>query len=425
MKTKWTIGILGFVLLGYCGTAFSEFDELAKFTASDGAANDYFGWSVSVSGDYTIVGALRDNSAYVFERSGSSWSQAAKLTASGSAKGDWFGRSVSISGNYVIIGAYGEDINGANSGSAYVFERSGSSWSQAAKLTASDSAAGDSFGNSVSISGDYAIVGAIGDDDNGNHTGSAYVFERSGSSWIQTAKITASDGAAEDFFGGSVSISGDYAIVGASADDDNGNLSGSAYIFEQSGSSWSQTAKLTASDGAIEDYFGHSVSVSSDYAIVGAYRDDDIGDSSGSAFGSAYIFERSGSSWSQTAKLTASDGAIEDYFGLSVSVSSDYAIVGAYGDDDNSVSSGSAYIFEHSGSSWSQTAKLTASDGAIEDYFGYSVSVSSDYAIVGAYGDDDNGVISGSAYVFEVPEPATPALLCIGGAAMLRRKKRG
>ena len=366
MKTKWTIGILGFVLLGYCGTAFSEFDELAKFTASDGAANDYFGWSVSVSGDYTIVGALRDNSAYVFERSGSSWSQAAKLTASGSAKGDWFGRSVSISGNYVIIGAYGEDINGANSGSAYVFERSGSSWSQAAKLTASDSAAGDSFGNSVSISGDYAIVGAIGDDDNGNHTGSAYVFERSGSSWIQTAKITASDGAAEDFFGGSVSISGDYAIVGASADDDNGNLSGSAYIFEQSGSSWSQTAKLTASDGAIEDYFG-----------------------------------------------------------LSVSVSSDYAIVGAYGDDDNSVSSGSAYIFEHSGSSWSQTAKLTASDGAIEDYFGYSVSVSSDYAIVGAYGDDDNGVISGSAYVFEVPEPATPALLCIGGAAMLRRKKRG
>ena len=318
-----------------------------------------------------------------------------KLLPFDGTAGDTFG-SVSISGDYAIVGAYGDDDSGLESGSAYIFKRSGSNWNQVVKITASDGAAGDTFGSSVSISGDYAIVGAYGDDDNGLESGSAYIFERSGNSWTEVTKLTASDGAYWDHFGSSVSISGDYAIVGAYYHDDNLTNSGSAYIFERSGSSWNQVAKLTASDGAVADYFG-SVSISGDYAIVGAWGDDDNGLDSGSA----YIFKRSGSNWNQVAKITASDGAAGDTFG-SVSISGDYAIIGAYGDDDNGLDSGSAYIFKRSGSSWNQVTKITASDGAPNDMFGSSVSISGDYAIVGAFGNDDNGTESGSAYIFDL-----------------------
>ncbi len=210
-----------------------------------------------------------------------------------------------------------------------------------AKLTASDGAISDLFGYSVSISGDTAVVGADGDDDNGTDSGSAYVFVRSGTTWSQQAKLTASDGAEGDLFGWSVSISGDTAVVGAHYDDDNGLNSGSAYVFVRSGTTWTEEAKLTASDGAEDDFFGRSVSVSGDTAVVGAYGDDDYGSYSGSA----YVFVRSGTTWSEEAKLTASDGAAHDLFGISVSISGGTAVVGAHYDDDNAFNSGSAYVY--------------------------------------------------------------------------------
>ena len=264
------------------------------------------------------------------------------------------------------------------------------------KITASDGGAVDQFGFSVSISGDYAIVGAFLDDDNGDDSGSAYVFKRTGSSWAEEAKLLASDGAADDGFGFSVSISGDYAVVGAALDDDNGDNSGSAYVFKRTGTIWSQEAKLLASDGAALDRFGFSVSISGDYAAVGAYFDDDNGDDSGSA----YVFKRTGTSWAEEAKLLPSDGAADDLFGYSVSISGDYALVGARFDDDNGDDSGSAYLFKRTGTSWAQEAKLLASDGAAGDVFGHSVSISGNYAVVGAALDDDNGGDSGSAYVY-------------------------
>ena len=271
------------------------------------------------------------------------------------------------------------------------------------KLTASDGAEHDHFGHSVSISGDYAIAGALYDDDDGDNSGSAYIYVHEGSSWSQQAKLTASDGAAGDDFGCSVSISGDYALVSAQQDDDNGDQSGSAYIFHRSGSSWTQQAKLLASDAEEHDYFGHSVSISGDYALVSARYDGDAGRYSGSA----YIFEKPPGGWSnmtETAKLTASDAAEEDQFGYSVSISGDYALVGVSGDDDNGFGSGSAYAFLRSGTSWSQTDKQTASDGAANDQFGLSVSISGDYALVSARKDDDKGTDSGSAYVYHCVE---------------------
>ena len=205
-----------------------------KITADDAAANDVFSFTVSISGDYAVVGAQNDDddgedagSAYIFFRDGADWTQQAKLTAGDAAEGDKFGISVSINGDYVVIGAYHDD----DEGSAYIFVREGADWNQQVKLKADDAVEGDGFGRSVSINGDYAVVGAECDDDGGEWSGSAYIFVRDGADWTEHAKLTADDAAEADWFGYSVSISGDYAVIGAPMDDDGGESSGSAYIY--------------------------------------------------------------------------------------------------------------------------------------------------------------------------------------------------
>jgi hypothetical protein len=420
---------LSFLMLAALGSILSSSvqaqtqNEISKLLASDGAASDNFGLSVSVSGDYAIVGALFDvdnglqsGSAYVFYRhqgGTDTWGQVAKLLASDSAAGENFGKSVSISGDYAIVAAYGY-----GSGAAYVFYRNQGgtdTWGQVTKLLASDGAAGDIFSQSVSIFGDYAIIGAPGDTDNGIYSGSAYVFYRhqgGTDTWGQVTKLLASDGAASQSFGYSVAISGDYAIVGGKQDADNGIESGAAYVFyrHQGGTdTWGQVTKLLASDGAAGDNFGFSVSVSGDYAIIGAFYDAD----SGLHTGSAYVFYRNQGgtdTWGQVTKLLASNGAAGDVFGCSVSISGDYAIIGAEGDDYNNdvANSGAAYVFyrnQGGNDTWGQVTKVTAGDYAIGDTFGRSVSISGDYAIAGAHRDADNGSGSGSAYVIRAVPP--------------------
>lgn len=333
------------------------------------------------------------------------WREAAKLTASDGAAADGLGLSVSLSGDRAIVGTVFDDDNGDASGSAYIFERrADGTWRQAAKLTAFDGAEGDHFGNSVALSGDLAIVGAWEDDDNGDRSGSAYVFERGRDGrWRRAAKLRAADAAKGDSFGRYVSLKGDRAIVGADGDDDNGPHSGSAYVFERAANGlWRQAAKLRARDAAPGDMFGYSVSLTGDRAIVGAPGDSDKGIHSGSA----YLFGRGPSgSWSQVAKLTASDGARNEFFGICVSLGGDRAIVGASGERNPSLlvdDSGSAYIFERgAGGSWTQVAKLAASDRAKPRHFGRSVSLSGGRAIVGARHDDVGGWCTGSAYIFE------------------------
>ncbi len=381
----------------------SKVCEKRKLIPIDGAADDNFGESVYISGSYAIVGADGDDdngvlsgSAYIFKLNGMTWSQEAKLLPDDGAEDDAFGRGVSISGDYAIVGASGNDDNGSNSGSAYIFKRVGMTWSQEAKLLPDDGAANDFFGRSVSISGDYAIVGSERDGDNGSNSGSAHIFKRDGMTWSQEAKLLPDDGAAFDFFGESVSISGDYVVVGARFVDDNGSNSGSVYVFKRSGTTWSQEAKLLPDDGATGDFFGTSISFSGDNVVVGASHDDDNGSNSGSA----YIFERSGMTWLQEAKLLPDDGDENDQFGQSVSISGDYVVVGAFGDDDNGGSSGSAYVFKRNGDTWSQADKLLASDGVSSDRFGESVSISGDNIIIGAPGDGDNGNDSGAVYIY-------------------------
>ena len=386
------------------GSIMANWLQQAKLTASDGAMNDNFGAPNSIDGEYAIISATGDDdkgtdsgSAYIFKRSGSAWSEQAKLTASDGASFDVFGSSVSINVDRVIIGAYADDDNGFYAGSAYFFKNSGTTWFEEAKILASDGAIGDWFGASVSISGEYAIVGAPLDDDKGADSGSVYIFKRNGNQWTEQAKLTALDGAAGDYFGFGVCLDGEYAVIGAYNDDDNGADSGSAYIFKRSGTSWAQEAKVTASDGANDDWFGLGVSISGDYVVVGAYQNDD----SGSDSGSAYIFKRSGTTWSQEAKLLASDGAMDDRFGYYVAIDRDRAIIGAHLNDDLGSGSGSAYIFKRTGTTWSEEAKILAADGAAGDYFGGGISIDGIYTLTGASADDDNGDRSGSAYVFE------------------------
>jgi hypothetical protein len=381
----------------------------AKLTASDAAAGDQFGTAVAISGETAVVGARSDDtaadtnagSAYVFVRSGTSWSEQAKLTAGDAAAGDDFGNSVAIDGDTIVVGADLDDDVGSASGSAYVFVRSGTSWSQQAKLTAGDAAAGDQFGFSAGISDETVVVGSVADDTAaGTDAGSAYVFVRSGTSWSQQQKLTASDAAAGDLFGFAVGIDGETVGVGAPVD----NNAGSAYVFVRSGTSWSQQAKLTASDAAAGDNFGrNAVGISGDTLVVGAPFDDT---GAGSNAGSAYVFVRSGTSWSQQAKLTASDAAAGDVFGISEGISGDTIVVGAVNDDDGGTDSGSAYVFTQSGTSWSQQQKLTASDAAAGDSFGFAVSISGNTVVAGAFNDDDGGTSSGSAYVFAPPNQA-------------------
>ena len=393
--------------------------EQAKLTASDAAATDVFGYSVAVTGDTAVVGAHQNDdagdssgSAYVFVRSGGVWTQQAKLTAADAAEAEWFGYSVAVSGDTAVVGAYRDDHAGSTSGSAYVFIRSGSVWTQQAKLTASDAAALDRFGISVAVSGDTAVVGArLDDHDGGIDAGSAYVFVKPGSGWIdmtETAKLTASDAAADDEFGDSVALSGDTAVVGAPEDDhDGGADAGSAYVFVQPPGGWTnmtETAKLTASDAAANDQFGteHGVAVSGDTVVVGAWFDDDAG---GEDAGSAYLFTRSGAPgsevWTEQKKLTASDAAAFDDFGRSVAVSGDTVVVGSYVDDNaGGEDAGSAYIFECPSVSGCPVP-ITAADAAAGDEFGISVAVSGDTAVVGARRDDNaSGVDAGSAYVY-------------------------
>ena len=387
----------------------------SKLTAGDGLRGDEFGYSVAVDGNTAVIGAYQDDhtdddsntignagSAYVFTKVSGVWRQLAKLTADDGAANDEFGYSVAVDGDTIVVGTHQNDAdsNDNDEGAAYVFTKPASGWAdmtQTAKLTAFGAAAGDEFGISVAVDGNTILVGAHQND---SDDGAAYVFTKPFTGWAdssETAKLIASDAAADDEFGISVALDGDTAVIGARQDDDNGSQSGSAYVFTKVSGVWSQKAKLIASDGAANDEFGISVAVDGDTAVIGARQGD-------TRNGAAYVFTKVSGVWSQKAKLTADDGAADDEFGISVAVEGDTAVIGAYQDDDHGDLSGSAYVFtQDSSGGWRQRDKLTASDGAARDRYGYSVGVSGDTVVVGAYSDDSNEANTGAAYFLRIP----------------------
>ncbi|PHS64797.1 MAG: hypothetical protein COB12_07725 [Flavobacterium sp.] len=442
---------------------------------SDRDIEDRFGKSVSISGNYAIVGAggndtdengnfpkKNTGSAYIFERenSNSPWIFKQKLVAPDRDVDDGFGSSVAISGNYAIIGAAEEDHHDINSntfldaaGSAYIFERktvAPYNWEFKQKIVASNRVEKNRFGGGVSISGNYIIVGAAWDGPRGVTygwgAGSAYIFERCVGIWYFSQKLQASDRTAGDLFG-TVSISGNHAIVGAFREDEDENGSstindaGSAYIFERDPSAalcnsnaWKQKQKIVASDREDGDRFGYSVAISGDYVIVGAYTEDDdeFGSNPLNFAGSAYIFERTSRGfkpWKQTKKIVPSDRAEEVNFGQSVAIEGNYGLVGANRHDAgtgvSSNNTGAAYFLERDSSpngtsnAWSlYSPKIVSNDLAKYDNFGISVAVSGCSTLIGARfeGEDVNlgNTIyrAGSAYFFKCKEPEKPEPCC-------------
>lgn len=333
-------------------TLAQDFTERAKLLANDGATSDQFGYALAISGETAVVGAPFDDTApnvnqgaaYVFVFSGGNWIQQAKLTANDGATSDEFGFAVAISGDTIVVGAHEDDIGtNSNQGSAYVFVRAGGVWTQQQKLTASDGAASDDFGFAVATSGETVVVGARTDDIGAEtNQGSAYVFVRSGGAWAQQQRLIANDGRLGDRFGSSVGLSSETAIIGAPFDDLGAADQGSAYVFVRSGTSWTQQAKLTADDGAASDLFGNSVAISGETAVAGA-RFDDV---NATNQGSAYVYGRGGSVWSQQQKLTASDGAVTDQFGHSAAISGNTLLAGApFGGAGTPGNQGAVYVF--------------------------------------------------------------------------------
>lgn len=448
--------------------------QQAYLKASNTDANDHFGSSVAIFGDTVVIGGegeasssvgvngnQADNSTgnagavYVFVRSGTTWTQQAYLKASNTDIGDYFGESVAISGDTIVVGSENEDsaatgVNGdqtnnsaTSSGAAYVFVRNAGIWTQQAYLKASDTASNSYLGYPVAISGDTIVAGAGGR----NGVGGVYVFVRNGSSWAQQAILTASNGELNDYFGGSsLGISGDTIVAGASDEDSaatgvNGDQSsnsasnaGAAYVFVRNGTTWTQQAYLKASNTDAGDFFGYSAAISGNTIVIGAYGEDSSSagvngnqsDNSAMAAGAAYVFVRSGTTWSQEAYLKASNTQAGDAFGGSVAISGDNIAVGAPFEassatgvngnqfDNSAANAGAAYLFSRSGGIWLTKAYLKASNTNANDFFASSdsLAISNDTVVIGASSEasaatgvngdqtDNSKVGAGAAYIF-------------------------
>ncbi|WP_343327871.1 FG-GAP repeat protein [Leptospira levettii] len=496
----------------FCGFRVGNSPKLwetqAYLKASNADANDGFGYSVDISGDTIVVGAAgessnqttitngnsasADNSAtssgatYVFQRTGSTWAQEAYLKAPNTETTDFFGTAVAIDGNTILVSAIQEDSNqititngptasidnsASSSGAVYVFQRTGSTWVQQAYIKPPNAEANDQFGISLSISGDTIVVGAFNEASNqttitngtsasANNSaafaGAAYVFQRSGTSWAQQAYLKASNIEANDRFGTSVSISGDTIVVGSGFEDSNqttitngatassdntASASGAAYVYRRTGSTWAEEAYLKAPNADANDQFGNAVAIDGDTIVVGAFSEASnqttitngttaSSDNSAALAGAAYVFQRTGSTWSHQAYLKPPNLGADDRFGNAVAIEGNTILVssifednnqttvtnGSMPNDDNSLSnSGAVYVFQRSGSTWAFRAYLKAPNADVDDRFGNAISISGDTAVVGVNLEDSNqntitngptastnnsALTSGAAFVF-------------------------
>ncbi|MBN1457036.1 MAG: peptidylprolyl isomerase [Sedimentisphaerales bacterium] len=335
-------------------------------------------------------------------------SEQIKLTADDGSAADEFGKAVAVDGNYAIVGAPKENDNGV----IYIYKYDGTEWIQQFQVPSPSSNTGDNFGQSVSISGNFAVIGAPYYDANAENDGAVFILTRTvdpNTPWSQHAMITSDDQTEGMLFGYSVDVDNGILAIGAIGDNVDGDQSGAVYVYEGKTSGWEFLSKLSAgSDGQSNDWLGYSVAVDDRVIAAGAVNDDDPNTDSTDS-GAVYVFgentEDEVTYWEKKAKLTASDAATEDWFGYSVDIEGNNIIVGATGDDDEGLKSGSVYIFENTPAedtdpNWIQTQKFTASDAAPFDRFGCAVAMNNSLAVIGARYDDDNGTNSGSAYVF-------------------------
>ena len=375
--------------------------EVAKLSPTAGAAGDQFGRSIAVSGNRLVVGAPDDDqggtdsgAAYVFEEVGGAWVQTAKLVASDAANFDSFGFLVDVDGDRIVVGSIFDDDAGFDSGSAYVFEYDGASWVESQKLVPSDGAIGDLFGVGVALDGTRLLVGACQEtqfNTFGTGAGYAYVYEEVGGAFVEDQKLESPVGLDGDLFGETVSLQGDRALVGGGGRDDNGARSGAGYVWEKQGANWVETALLTASDASAGDFFGVSSALDGDRAVFGAPFHDGVA----SQAGAAYVFEYDGATWNEVAVLTSPTQGMDDQVGIFVALDGDLTAFGGY--SFTGASSGHAYVHQRdAGGSWSEVGEFVGADSVAGDGFGYAVRLDGDRIFASALSDDGTG----SAYEF-------------------------
>lgn len=391
-------------LLDECEPQPCDLVNVARILPVGGGLGDTFGSAVDIDGEWMLVGAQSFDTS--FDRAGASWFYriqgndilpGTRVLANDGDRDDRFGWSVSLDGNIAAISAIYDDDVTSNSGSVYVYRLIGQTWTFEAKLSASDPGSGDAFGHSVSVGGDRILIGARYDDDRGSNSGSAYVFRWTGSLWVQEAKLLAADGQPSDFFGSAVALSGTVAVVGAFGEDERGGTAGAAYVYERTGTLWTQKAKLLALDGKTDDWFGAAVATDGDRILVGARYTDE----QGSGSGSAYFFQKVAGIWQPAGKILPADGAAGDGFGVAVDLDGSFAIVGADGGDDGATNAGAAYIFAWDGVSWAQQAKILPSVRNSGAQFGIAVGLSGSNGVAGAqYANNLSGVSTGAASLF-------------------------
>ncbi|MCW7494621.1 FG-GAP repeat protein [Leptospira sp. 2 VSF19] len=498
--------------VSFCGfliqTPIKLWESQAYLKAANAEASDQFGGAVAISGDTIVVGAIGEASnqttitngegassdntlglsgaVYVYQRTGSTWSQQAYIKAPNAEAGDQFGVAVAIDGDTIVVGANLEDSNqttitngssasgdnsASNAGAVYVYKRSGSTWVQEAYLKPSNAEASDQFGFPVAISGDTIVVGTYLEDSNqttitngptasgdnsATSAGAIYVFQRSGSAWSQQAYIKPSNVEAQDAFGKGLAISGDTIVAGANLEDSNqttitnggtassnngATSAGAAYVYQRTGSTWVEQAYLKAPNAEAGDQFGEDVAISKDTIVVAAFAEASnqititngptaSSDNSAATAGAAYVFKRIGSTWNNEAYLKAPNAKTDEYFGTSLAIEGDTIVVSSiYEDsgqktvtngptisiDNSSPRSGAIYVYGRTGSNWALNAYLKAPNADPDDRLGNSIGLSGDTIVVGANQEDsiqntitngptassDNSAVSsGAAYVF-------------------------
>jgi hypothetical protein len=386
-----------------------------RVVIDDGAQEDFFGWSVAIDGDTALVGAygttvdghVQQGAAYVFTKTDGLWNLAATLTASDGNIHDIFGERVALSGNIAAIGAYQAD---GSKGAVYVFSGAGSHWTEKARLVADDGAANDCLGWSLAATGPIVLAGAPFVMTGNVQTGAIYAFAPSGGTWVQAQKFFPDDIHSGDGFGSTVAVDGTTAVVAADGALVGGNLGqGAAYVYELADGTWTRQARLTADDGAAFDNFGRSVAVSGSTVLVGApYAVID-----GNGFeGAVYVFAGSGSNWQQQQKLVASDGAADGYFGWSVAVSGDNAMVGA--DSYNVAHAGEAYAFARTSGPFEETHAYVGDGGGV-DLYGWSVAVSGSDAVIGEpFAHVGANYAQGATFFYELAAPADDTIFANG-----------
>jgi hypothetical protein len=410
-------------LAAACGIGSAAIGSVqVKLTADDGAGYDQFGWASSINGSVAAVGAWKAGTnyrgaAYVYRNNGGGWTQEARIIPADLGTTDYFGSCVYVRGDDLIVGT--------SIGNVYVYHKDGASWGLQQKITYSsaDASASTQFGKSVAISGDTMIIGDPGYKQGAlNNTGAAFVYNRSGTTWTKATTFTGHS-VTNARFGSSVDVNGSNAIVGEPY---YSSSQGNVYFFQKNGSGdWDNGYKsaYSASGGATGDYFGLSVSLTDGYAVAGAYNRAEKGTGSGAA----YVFKNTGGSywqWSQADKLLADDGVASDNFGRSVAIDGDLVLVGTPGSSSNK---GAAYLYRANAdyTDWTLAEKFVATDAAANNYLGYfQVGMSGNTAMAGAYyAAMGSNVQQGSTYLFTIPEPSGLTLLAIGGLLLARRRR--